>query len=317
MGSTTCENFANRCTPLLSARGNGLMMAEFNNQKTKLFSMLTEKQYTQIRACSKDEESFNTLIDILSSQQKSLEHAKSEFFSVIGHELRTPLTAIQGSLALLAREVPGPLPEKARKMVEIAIDNSVRLRDLINYFLDLQMLESGEVKLQLQPVELQPLLNQAVTNLKPFAARRQIELALHAAAQNIWVKADSDRLMQVISNLLSNAIKFSPSSSRITVTIDSDGTTGRFSIADQGPGISQSLQPFIFDKFVQADVADDRKSGGTGLGLSICKAIVEQHDGKIGFTTTPGTGTTFYVELPAATPDSMFTRRRGRSPALS
>ncbi len=279
--------------------------------------MLTEKQCLQIRACSKDEESFKVLLDILSSQQKSLEHAKSEFFSVIGHELRTPLTAIQGSLALLDREVAGPLPEKARNMIEIAIDNSIRLRDLINYFLDLQMLESGEVKLQLQPVELQPLLNQAATNLKPFAARRQIELILHEKVRNIRVEADSDRLMQVISNLLSNAIKFSPSSSRITITIDSHDTTGCFSITDQGPGIAESLQPLVFGKFVQADVGNDRKSGGAGLGLSICKAIVEQLNGKIGFTTIPGAGTTFYVELPVAAPDAVFAHRRGRSATVS
>ncbi len=279
--------------------------------------MLTEKQRSQIRSCSKDEESFEILMDVLSSQQKALEHAKSEFFSVIGHELRTPLTAIQGSLALLAKGVAGPLPEKAGNMIEIAIDNSIRLRDLINYFLDLQMLESGEVKLQLQPVELQPLLNQAVTNLKPFAARRQIKLILQEELPGIRVEADSDRLLQVISNLLSNAIKFSPSSSRITITISDHGAMGCFSISDQGPGIPESLQPVVFDKFVQADVANDRKSGGTGLGLSICKAIVEQLDGKIGFTTTPGTGTTFYVELPAAPPDTEFTRRRKRSTTVS
>ncbi len=262
--------------------------------------MITKKQQLQIRACSKDEESFDIIMEIVSSQQKSLEHVKSEFFSIIGHELRTPLTAIQGSLALLAREVPGPLPEKARNMVDIATENSARLRDLINYFLDLQMLESGEVKLQIEPVELQPLLNQAVTNLKFFAARRQIELVLHEKDKNVRVEADSDRLMQVISNLLSNAIKFTPSSSRITIAIDNHDAMGRFSITDQGPGIAESLQPLIFDKFVQADVANDRKSGGTGLGLSICKTIVEQLKGNIGFNTSPGTGTTFYVELPVA-----------------
>ncbi len=292
-------------------------MTQFDNRKIKRPSMLTEKQRSQIRACSKDEKSFEILIDILTSQQKSLEHAKSEFFSVIGHELRTPLTAIQGSLALLAKGVPGPLPEKAINMIEIAIENSIRLRDLINYFLDLQMLESGEAKLQLQPVELKPLLNQAVTNLKPFAARRQIKLILQEELPGIRVEADSDRLLQVISNLLSNAIKFSPSSSRITITISDHGTMGCFSISDQGPGIPESLQPVVFDKFVQADVANDRQSGGTGLGLSICKAIVEQLDGEIGFTTTPGSGTTFYVELPAAPPDNEFTRRQKRRTTTS
>ncbi len=276
--------------------------------------MLTEEQRAQIRACSRDEESFNTLVNLFSSQQELLEQTKSDFFSVIGHELRTPLTAIQGSLTLLAREVPGPLPEKARKMVEIAIENSIRLRDLINYFLDLQMLESGEIKLRLQPVKLYSLLNQAITNLNAFASRRQIELILREETENVQVEADPERLMQVISNLLSNALKFSPPSSEIKITINSHDTMGCFSITDQGPGIAESLQPVIFDKFVQADVANDRKSGGTGLGLSICKAIVEQLNGKIGFTTTPGTGTTFHVELPASPPRFHIYPAPGQNP---
>ncbi len=261
--------------------------------------MLTEKQRLEIQACSKDEKSFDTIMEIISFQHKMLEKTKTELFSVIGHELRTPLTAIQASLTLLARKGDELPPGKARQLFEIAIENSVRLRDLINHFLDLQMLESGEIKLQLQTVELKPLLNQAVNNLKLLAASKQIELVLCEKVRHIRVKADPERLMQVISNLLSNAIKFSPTSSRITITVDKSGTRGRFSIADQGPGIDESLQPFIFDKFVQADVTDGRRSGGTGLGLSICKAIVAQLEGEIGFSTATNAGTTFYVELPA------------------
>ncbi len=275
--------------------------------------MLTEKQRSQIRACAKDEKSYRTLLGIITSHQRSLENAKSEFLSVIGHELRTPLTAIQGSLALLAREVPGPLPEKAKQMVEIAIDNSIRLRDLINYFLDLQSLESGDAELRLQPVELKPLLAQAAANLKSFAAKRQIEIRIEEKAEDVWVTADPGRLMQVISNLLSNAIKFSPSSSLITITIDSRDAVGSFSISDQGPGIPESLQPLIFEKFVQADASDDLKSGGTGLGLSICKAIVKRHGGKISFTSTEGIGTTFQVDLPLTAPQTIFDRTRGKS----
>ncbi len=279
-----------------------------SEQQQRRPDMLTEKQQRQILACSKDEKSYQTLLGIIASHQKSLENAKSEFLSVIGHELRTPLTAIQGSLALLAREVAGPLPEKARQMVEIAIDNSIRLRDLINYFLDLQSLESGEAELQPQPLELKTQLNQAAANLKPFAAKRQIDIRIEEKAKGVRVTADPARLMQVIGNLLSNAIKFSPPSSLITITIDSRDEIGIFSISDQGPGIPESLQPFIFDKFVQADATDDRKSGGTGLGLSICKAIVERHGGRIDFTSAEGIGTTFRVELPLAKPQTVFER---------
>lgn len=278
--------------------------------------MLTEEQRSRIRACSKDEESYTALMELFAAQRASLQQAKSEFFSLIGHELRTPLTAIQGSLTLLAKEVSGPLPERAAEMLDIAIENSIRLRDLINYFLDLQMLESGSTRLVGQPLELQPLLDQAIANLKPFAGRRQIELTMEEKSRNVWVMADRERLMQVISNLLSNAIKFSPSSTRITVTIHKRESTGGFSVADQGPGIRPEIQPRIFEKFVHADAAGNRRSGGSGLGLSICKAIVEQLDGQINFTTEPGTGTTFHVELPAAPAELLFSQRRERSPQL-
>ncbi len=264
--------------------------------------MLTEPQRSRIRACCKDEQAFATILEIIQEERRELELAKAELFSEIGHELRTPLTTIQGTLALLAREVPGPLPEKAHEMVERAIENSIRLRDLINYFIDLQRLQSGGSEFHLQAVDLYRLLDQALTNLRPFAARRQIRLLLDEGAPRVRVEADPERLAQVISNLLSNAIKFSPSDSTITIGIGRHGAKGRFSISDQGPGIAPAIQRQLFDRFVKSDAADKRRAGGSGLGLSICKAIVERLGGRIWFTTAAGRGTTFHVELPAAAP---------------
>ena len=264
--------------------------------------MLTERQRSRIRACCKDEQGFTTIMEIIQGEHRELERAKTDLFSEIGHELRTPLTTIQGTLALLAKEVPGPLPEKSREMVERAIENSIRLRDLINYFIDLQRLQGGSAEFHLQPVNLYQLLDQALTNLRPFAARRHIRLVLDRDSPRVRVEADSDRLAQVISNLLSNAIKFSPSSSTITVEIDRHGATGQFSISDQGPGIAPEIQQRLFGRFVKSDTGDRRQAGGSGLGLNISKAIVEQLGGRIWFTTAAGSGTTFHVELPAATP---------------
>ncbi len=264
--------------------------------------MLTEQQRSRIRACCKDEQDFTTVLEIIEAERRKLEHSKTDFFSEVGHELRTPLTTIQGTLALLAKEVAGPLPDKAREMVEQAIKDSIRLRDLINYFIDLQRLQSGSAEFRLQPVDLYRLLDQALTNLRPFAARRQIRLALDENSPRVRVEADPDRLAQVISNLLSNAIKFSPSASTITAEIGRSGAAGRFSISDQGPGIPPEIQQRVFRRFVKADTGEQRQAGGSGLGLSICKAIVEGLNGRIWFTTAVGSGTTFHVELPAATP---------------
>lgn len=107
--------------------------------------------------------------------------------------------------------------------------------------------------------------------------------------------------MQVMSNLLSNAIKFSPHGGIVEIATTLSGNSTRVSISDHGPGIPEDFQSKIFDRFTQSDSSDNRKIGSTGLGLSITKAIIEQHDGHIGFKTTPGEGTTFYFDLPVNT----------------
>jgi CheY-like chemotaxis protein len=123
------------------------------------------------------------------------------------------------------------------------------------------------------------------------------------APDTAHVIGDQDRLIQVFTNLLSNAIKFSPRGVEVEVSLEIDADTARVSVSDHGPGIPVEFQARIFGKFQQAESSASRRHGGTGLGLAIARAIVERHDGRIRFRTSPDDGTTFVVELPcAATP---------------
>jgi PAS domain S-box-containing protein len=240
------------------------------------------------------------------TERKTIDRMKNEFISTVSHELRTPLTSIIGSLALLSRGAGGELPEKVRAMLQIAYKNSERLVRLINDILDIEKIESGKMTLQLRPVELWPLVEQAVEANRAYGRQFGIVFDLSNRLQPgaARVNVDPDRLLQALTNLLSNAAKFSPIGGGVAVAVArppaGEGAEGaiRIAIADQGPGIPESFRDSMFQKFAQADASDTRQRGGTGLGLSITKAIVEKLGGAISYETRIGRGTTFFLDLP-------------------
>ncbi len=235
------------------------------------------------------------------TERKRIDRLKTEFLSVVSHELRTPLTSISGSLALMAAGVTGELPAQALTMIEIAHRNSERLVRLINDLLDLQKIESGTMPLHIEPLEVLPLVEQALEANYAYGSRYGVHFVLEpngTQAHEAWVEADADRLMQVVTNLLSNAAKFSPTDSTVTVEVGHLEGRVRVSVRDQGPGIPEEYQALIFERFGQVDASSSRQKEGTGLGLSISKAIIEMHGGHIGFETQVGRGTTFYFDLP-------------------
>jgi PAS domain S-box-containing protein len=231
------------------------------------------------------------------SEQKRVEQMKTDFISVVSHELRTPLTSIRGALGLVAGGVAGELPEKARALVDIAARNSERLARLINDILDVERIESGQMKFRLAPQDLAALVEQAVEANQTYGQPYGISLRI-VEAERALVRMDADRMQQVLSNLLSNAVKFSPRGAVVEVGVTARNGRVRLRVVDRGKGISPEFRAWIFEKFTQADATSTRQQGGTGLGLSISKAIVERHGGRIWFETTPVQGTTFFVELP-------------------
>lgn len=232
------------------------------------------------------------------TRRKELDRMKNEFISTVSHELRTPLTSIRGSLKLVAAGVTGVLPAKAMGMVTIAHDSCERLIHLVNDILDMQKIEAGKMTFDLRILDLAALLGKAAEGIRAYAQTFGVSVAVDNRAAGARLRADGDRLMQVLTNLLSNAAKFSPKGATVTLSAEARGAKIRIAVADRGPGIPEEFRGRIFQKFSQADGSDAKSKQGTGLGLSITKAIVERLGGTIGFDSIAGQGTTFYVDLP-------------------
>ena len=232
------------------------------------------------------------------SEQKRVARMKTEFVSTVSHELRTPLTAISGALKLMAAGKTGDLPEPARPLVTMAIRNSERLTRLINDLLDMDKLVAGKMSFEIEVQSVSDLLATALDNVATYASEQQVQLTSRLHGE-VWVKVDEHRFHQVMDNLLSNAIKFSPPGECVRLAVDVRNETVTISVSDRGPGIPQSFQGRLFEKFSQADSSDRRAKGGTGLGLAIARGLLEGMDGSIHFDTSPQ-GTSFYITLPRA-----------------
>lgn len=224
------------------------------------------------------------------------ERLKDEFAGIVSHELRTPLTSLRGSLGLLANG--GLTPERSRRMIEVAVQNTDRLVRLINAFLDVERIESGRVAMEVGPVPAADLVSAAVEAIRGTAEGRSVEIWVDASP--VAVLADRDRIIQVMVNLLSNAIKFSEPQSVVRITVEQRGSEVLFQVADTGRGIPAGKAEHIFERFAQVDSSDARQKGGAGLGLAICRGIVRQHGGRIWVASDVGRGSTFFFTLSAA-----------------
>jgi PAS domain S-box-containing protein len=233
------------------------------------------------------------------SERKRIERLKDDFVSTVSHELRTPLTSISGSLGLLVGNAAGKLPDAVMRLLTIAHKNSQRLVRLINDILDIEKMESGEVVFNMKQVDVRGLVEQAIEASHAYAEGLGVTIRIDPSSTSAVVRADPDRLVQVVTNLLSNAIKYSPAGGEIVVSIAAAAQEIAIAVRDHGPGIPVEFRSRIFEKFAQADATDSRQKGGTGLGLSIAKRIVTRLGGQIGFADAPGGGTVFRVKLPA------------------
>ncbi|MDQ1834933.1 PAS domain S-box protein [Massilia scottii] len=234
------------------------------------------------------------------SERKKMENMKNEFISTVSHELRTPMTSIKGSLGLLAGGAGGEIPVRAKVLLDIASKNCDRLVRLINDILDVEKIESGNMRFEPVVQPLLPLVEHAIAATNAFASPFKVSFDLRSENGDLMVAADTDRLIQVIVNLLSNAAKFAPPGGVVEVRLLRQPGYARLSVADHGPGIPDQFRSRIFQKFAQADASDTRPKGGTGLGLNISKAIIERHRGRIDFLSECGVRTEFFFELPLA-----------------
>ncbi len=232
------------------------------------------------------------------SERKKIDRMKSEFVASVSHELRTPLTSIAGSLGLLSNEAGGTLPDRAARLVSIASSNADRLVRLINDILDIEKIDAGKMNFDNRILSISAIVAQAVEVNRPYAQRLGVEIDVEGGDVDVFVWADPDRLMQVLTNLISNAAKFSPEGTAVTVCIQPGALEHRISVTDHGPGIAPEFADRIFKRFAQADSSDARQKGGTGLGLAIVREITHRLGGRVSYENVPGAGARFNLDLP-------------------
>lgn len=228
--------------------------------------------------------------------QAALE-VKSQFVSTVSHELRTPLTSILGSLSLAQTGAFDKDPARMQEVIEIAYKNSKRLQELINDLLDLQKIESGQMRYSFDSVNLGELVAESVCMMHGYAQQSDVILKIEAQDANAWVNGDKGRISQVMNNLLSNAVKFSSAGGTVRVSVRRHEGKALVSVADSGIGIPPGSRELVFGTFSQVDSSDHRAHQGTGLGLSITEKIVVAHGGSIDYDSTLGEGTVFTVAL--------------------
>jgi PAS domain S-box-containing protein len=225
----------------------------------------------------------------------------SELYATVSHELRTPLASIRAGLGIL--EMGGSeIPADMSSVVTVSKRECDRLTKLINDMLDLGKIDAGVLRMQFSRHSAVDILEKSISALQFLAKEAGITLRTEIQSPVLF-DCDSDRIQQVLVNLLSNAIKFSPAGSTVTAAVTGQKETIKFEIIDNGPGIPEKASKKLFERFFQADRADDQiemknKQPGSGLGLSISKAIVEQHGGKIGFHNVATGGASFWFALP-------------------
>lgn len=230
------------------------------------------------------------------SERLRLDQLKTDFVSTVSHELRTPITAVYGSLRLVLAGVTGPITAPSKQMLQRAFDNSERLIRLVNDLLDMQRVERGQLVISPQATRLEQLVLSAIDASEGYDPRG-IPIDVIGAENPIPVEADPDRIIQVLQNLLSNALKYSPDDGRIEVKLVSTDHWVRVTVKDQGHGIPPEFHERIFGAFQQADSGPERRKPGTGLGLAVSKAIIDGHQGRMGFESPPGEGATMWFEL--------------------
>jgi signal transduction histidine kinase/ActR/RegA family two-component response regulator len=232
-------------------------------------------------------------------EAERLSALKDEFLATLSHELRTPLNAILGWASMLQRG--GRDDETARRGLETIERNARAQGQLIDDLLDMSRIISGNLRLDVQLLEPEKVVEAAIGTVHPAAVAKKIDLRVDVVRGLGTVLADPNRLQQVMWNLLSNAVKFTPNGGMVQVMLGRDGQDVVIRVADSGIGIAPDFLPYVFDRFRQQDASITRKHGGLGLGLSIARQLVELHGGTIG-VSSPGThaGTTFTVRLPLA-----------------
>ncbi len=230
------------------------------------------------------------------TQIDRLELVRQQFLSNISHELRTPLTSI---IAFVETLEDGGLEDVENNMRFLGVirRNAERMNSLIADILELSLIESGQVSVDIRDVKLHPAVADVMDALSTKAESREVSLH-NTVPENATISCDSVRLEQMLTNLIDNAIKFNRQGGSVTVSLDHAGGHDIISVADTGEGVLPEHTGRIFERFYRTDRARSRDLGGTGLGLAIVKHLAKLHGGEVTLVSELGIGTTFKIELP-------------------
>lgn len=286
-------------------------------------SLLTSQMHlASVRESYREMQDKNARLQEAFDKLKELDRLKSNFIATVSHELRTPLTSIIGYSEMLDEGIAGPLQAEQAEFVRTIREKGEQLLALIMSLLDLSKLESGTMSLVKSDVNIQALLDDVVSLLKPVALKKGVSLAVEVPENLPVLRADANRLRQVLLNLGENAVKFTPGDGHVTFSAaiaqdamnDDDAAGFGFAllaparlavevrVADTGIGIPDSERGKVFAPFYQVDSSSTREYGGTGLGLAIVKRLVDAHDGTVRIESNHPSGAVFVVSVPATSP---------------
>jgi PAS domain S-box-containing protein len=222
---------------------------------------------------------------------------KEDFLATVSHELRTPLNAIVGWSRLLRS---GQLDQEGTShALEVIERNAAAQKQIIEDLLDVSRIVAGKLRINTQPVDVLLAMHAAIDAVRPAAEAKQTNIRTHFEASDLIVKADFERLQQVLWNLLANAVKFTPAAGMVDVYLEQHDSLAEIRIEDSGPGIPTEFLPHIFERFSQADGSSTRQHGGLGLGLAIVRHLVELHGGTVSANNRDSGGAVLIVRLPA------------------
>jgi signal transduction histidine kinase len=234
------------------------------------------------------------------ARAENANRAKAEFLAVMSHELRTPLNAISGYVDMLSLGVDGPLTDKQNVSLTRIQLNQQHLLSLIDDVLSFARIEAGKLEIHPQTVLVQDVVEGLEALVRPELQRKELSYTCEPCNDALSVRADPEKLRQVLLNFLANAIKFTPQRGRIRVSADRSEESVRISVTDTGMGIPSDQLEQVFEPFFQVEAGPTRRYPGIGLGLAIARDLAQAMDGEVRLDSAVGEGTTISLLLPAA-----------------
>uniref|UniRef100_A0A7V3VSS5 histidine kinase n=1 Tax=Mesoaciditoga lauensis TaxID=1495039 RepID=A0A7V3VSS5_9BACT len=279
-------------------------LKNFTGDSTEISILYPQKRYLKCDAVSailKGNEQVLIVVIKDVTNERELDNFRREFISNVSHELKTPLTSIHGYAETLLDDDFTDI-ETVKHFLEIIENESARMSRLINDLLDLQKLEEGKVKFEIEEIDLSKVIEYVSRIVKPLTESLKVELRTSCEGE-VKIEGDFDRLVQAVLNLTDNAVKYTSQKENGQKIVEVscsmiDDRECEIKVKDTGIGIPADSLSRLFERFYRVDKARSRKVGGTGLGLSIVKMIVEAHKGRIEISSEVGTGSEFRIVLP-------------------